>query len=283
MIKSIKTEQAFFCIIFLFVNISCNENKGPTSYQYGSSTPQAVESFVNGWEYILDFGQWSLAEKSFRKALELDSNFVIAKSVVGKISIDLPERLKIYQEVQEKYNSVSHDNQLLLDITLATLELFNARDQGHTISPQFMSEFYNKGVDRYKEFVQKYPDESYMKAEYIEFIHAVEGPRAALDSLENIVSDDQKELPFFINYRAIMESEIGQYSMALQKAKRLSELLDNSIVPAPNVLYAQIYWDMDSLSLAKSYIEKSLKLDHQHIIAQRLKDRIDRKIQTTHE
>jgi len=264
--------------IFILVFISCQDKKKLVAYNYGSNNVSAVFHYNKGWEYIMDYGQWTLSEQSFRKAVELDSTFLVGKSVLGKISRQLNERIKILDEVIRKKHLASKDDQLLIDITLTTLELFNARDQNITLPQSFYENFGTLGENNYREFVHKYPDESYMKAEYIEFLHLNKGAKIALDSLHELASATQKELPFFISYAAILEAELGHYARALDLANHLKEKISDSEIPEPHVLYAKIFSKMDSLTLAKAYIEKAVDLDANHIIAQRVKTDINARL-----
>ena len=140
-------------IILLF---SCKQKVNNQPYNYGSQSDSAVYHFNKGWEQIMDYGQWTLSEESFRKAVELDPDFLIGKSLVGKISRDLDERVRLLNEINEEKKHATKDNQLLLEITLATLELMNARDQKINLEPEFITHFGNLGETNYRKFIHKY-------------------------------------------------------------------------------------------------------------------------------
>lgn len=278
-----KTHQLIFASALL-IFASCEEKTdvetfAEKGYHYGSKSDSAVFYFNKGWAYIMDYGQWTLSEEAFRKAVELDSSFLVGKSLVGKITKNHHERVRLFEEVNDKMQSASRDDQLLLEITLKTLELFNARDQKIELEPEFVSDFYDLSEKNFRHFVHKYPDESYMKAEYIEVLNAKYGPKRALDSLDLLCSEGQKDLPFFISYAASMESDLGDFKSALAKADRLNTFINNPQIPAPFVLYAQIYSNMDSLKLAKFNIDKAIQLDTNHIIARRLKTDIESRLE----
>ena len=263
-------------IILLF---SCNQKVNNQPYNYGSQSDSAVYHFNKGWEQIMDYGQWTLSEESFRKAVEIDPDFLIGKSLVGKISRDLDERVRLLNEINAEKNDATEDDQLLLDITLTTLELMNARDQKIKLEPEFITHFRNLGENNYRKFIHKYPEESYMKAEYIEFLHSQHGAKQALDSLHLLTTTTQKKLPFFIGYAALLESEMGNHVKAITLANQLKENIDNPNIPSPYVLFAQIYSEMDSTMLAKSHIDRAVQLDSNHMIAQRVKKNIDNKLE----
>lgn len=268
--------KVFFISGFIALCCSCQQTKENT-YDYGSKNDSAVYYFNKGWEHIMDYGQWTLSEAAFRKAVKMDSTFLIGKSLVGKITQNLDERKQLLKELKKEKHKISRDDQLLLEITLATMELMNARDQKIDLGSDFVTHFGTLGERNYRKFVHKHPNESYMKAEYVEFLHAQYGARQALDSLYVLVSNSQKELPFFISYSALLEADLGHYEKALQIADRFKSSINDSNIPAPYVLYAQIYSKMDRLKLAKNYVDKAVQLDTNHIIAKRLKSTIDQK------
>lgn len=274
----------YFFPLLLFIAItSCkqkvhNQITSQKEYNYGTKNDSALFHFNKGWEYIMDYGQWSLSENAFRKAVAFDSSFVIGKSLVGKISDDLNERIRLLNEINLEKSKESKDNQLLLEVTLATLELFNARDQKQKLETNFYSNFKKIAENNYKKFIHKYPNETYIKAEYIEILQSNYGSKIALDSLHLLTTEKQKEIPFFISYAATLESDLGNYKKALLIADEFNTKINNKNIPQPYVLYASIYLKMDSLSLAKSQIEKALELDPKHVFAQRFKNEIDSKL-----
>lgn len=274
----------YFFPLLLFIAItSCkqkvhNQITSQKEYNYGTQNDSALFHFNKGWEYIMDYGQWSLSENAFRKAVAFDSSFVIGKSLVGKISDDLNERIRLLNEINLEKSKESKDNQLLLEVTLATLELFNARDQKQKLETNFYSNFKKIAENNYREFIHKYPNETYVKAEYIEILQSNYGSKIALDSLHLLTTEKQKEIPFFISYAATLESDLGNYKKALLIADEFNTKINNKNIPQPYVLYASIYLKMDSLSLAKSQIEKALELDPKHVFAQRFKNEIDSKL-----
>lgn len=274
----------YFFPLLLFIAItSCkqkvhNQITSQKEYNYGTQNDSALFHFNKGWEYIMDYGQWSLSENAFRKAVAFDSSFVIGKSLVGKISDDLNERIRLLNEINLEKSKENKDNQLLLEVTLATLELFNARDQKQKLETNFYSNFKKIAENNYKKFIHKYPNETYIKAEYIEILQSNYGSKIALDSLHLLTTEKQKEIPFFISYAATLESDLGNYKKALLIADEFNTKINNKNIPQPYVLYASIYLKMDSLSLAKSQIEKALELDPKHVFAQRFKNEIDSKL-----
>ena len=157
----------------------------------------------------------------------------------------------------------------------------NARDQGIKLSSEFYTNFYSSAEKGMRTFIHKYPHESYIKAEYIEVLHANHGAKIALDSIDALTTPEQKQLPFFISYAATLESELGNYKKAMDKLNQLKNIINNDIAPATYFTLAQLYLDMDSLDLAKTNIEKTIQLDAKYQLAFRVKKRIDEKLSDT--
>ncbi|WP_339627627.1 hypothetical protein [uncultured Maribacter sp.] len=274
----------YFFPLLLFITItSCkqkvhNQITTTKEYNYGTQNDSALFHFNKGWEYIMDYGQWTLSENAFRKAIAFDSSFVIGKSLVGKISGDVDERITLLNEIGQEKNKINNDDQLLLEVTVATIKLFNARDQKQKLNANFYPNFKKIAENNYREFIHKYPNETYIKAEYIEVLQSNYGSKTALDSLYLLTTEKQKKIPFFISYAATLESDLGNYKKALLIADKFNSKINDTTIPQPYVLYASIYLKMDSLSLAKSQIEKALELDPKHVFAQRFKNKIDSKI-----
>lgn len=269
----------YCCFAVLIFTSSCQKKAVPQTFNYGTENDSALFYYNKGWEYILDYGQWTKSEQAYRKAMTFDPDFLIGKGILGKITTNLDERIAILNELEAKKETVSEDERLLLDDILLVLELFNSRDQNIKLSDDFIKTFYESSENSMRTFIHKFPNESYVKAEYIEVLHANHGAQTALDSIKNLVTATQKNLPFFLSYAAFLESELGNYNVALAKAKQLKETINNPKAPASYYTFAQLYLDMDSLNLAKSNIEKAIKLDSKHQLAYRVKKRIDQKLQ----
>ena len=194
--------------------------------------------------------------------------------MIGKSTQNHEERLQLLKELEKERNKVSKDDQLILNVTLITMELFHARDLKIKLDDNFIPDFMALAEKNYKEFIHKHPHTSYIKAEYIEVLNAMYGPKTALDSLRILTTPLQKKIPFFISYAATLESDLGNFKKALFLANDFSAQINDSNIPQPYVLYGSIYLKMDSLSLAKSNIDKALELDPNHIFAQRFKKQI---------
>ncbi|MEP0263007.1 hypothetical protein [Dokdonia sp.] len=262
--------------LFIF---SCTQPQDRASFDYGTKNDSALFHFKKGWEQIMDNGQWTLSEASFRKAVAHDSDFLIGKSLVGRISSDIEERLKIKQELVSKKETVSVDERLLLDIYELNIDMMNARSQAPDKIAGIIKDFRSLSEINFRTFVHAYPKESYIKAEYIEVLHAAHGAQVAIDSLQKLVTQKEiKEVSFFKSYLASLEAELGNYKKALSYADEVVAMHNDATLAGPYATYADIYFKMDSLNLASKYIDKAVSLDPKHLIAQGLKKRIDQKI-----
>ena len=197
---------------------------------------------------------------------------------MARISQDLEERLSIMGFLEAQAPQISTETRLLLDVYMSSIKIMNARDQRVSMDTNSIKKHYALSNANFQKFVQKYPNESYIKAEYIEVLNAQLGPKVALDSLKALVASQQTKLPFFIAYKALLQAELGHFTQALENAHALKSL-ESTQFPAIDVLYAQIYHKMDSLQLANTYIEQAIAKDNNHLIARRLKKILNEAVQ----
>jgi tetratricopeptide (TPR) repeat protein len=264
------------CIAF-----SCDSKKGQATLDYGTKNDSALFYFYKGWEHIMDKGEWTLSEEAFRKAVDHDPDFLIGKSLVARISDSLEERIEIKEVLASQKETLTADGRLLLDVYMLNIDLANARSQSPESLGAIVKDFRALSETNYRAFVHKYPEESYIKAEYIEILHAGYGAQLALDSLEILTSQKEREEHlFFKSYSASLEAELGNYEQALLYANQVLAMSEKGTAN-PEAVFADIYFKMDSLHLAKKYIDKAVALDPKHIIAQGLKRTIERNIKDT--
>lgn len=272
---------------FLFLLIGCvffSCREGVTSREHpiykSIANDSALYYYELGGKQIMDEGNYGLAEISYRKVLKHDPEFLIGKSVLGRLTLDLEERLRIEKEVQSKKERIVGDERKILEVYHTLVQFTNAREQKLPETKTLLKEAFQMAQDNLKIIAHKYPDEIYMKAEYIEFLHSRYGPRNTLDSLRALTSDEQKANPFLLGYSASMEAEMDNFEEALRHANRLKKLIDDPSIPKPYVVFADIYFQMDSLTIAKTNVEKAVKLDSRNLDASRLKEKIQRKLQS---
>lgn len=223
----------------------------------------------------MDEGRYGAAEDSYRKAVNLDPNFLVGKSVLARLTLNLEERIAFERELFERKNEVEGDERLILEVYRALVRYTNLRDQGAPQAGKVLNEAMQTAEKNLGSVVHKYPKETYLKAEYVEFLHSRYGPRKALDSLNALSLPEQQKNPFLIGVAATMQAELDQFDGALEKAKELEQIVNDPEQPKPYAVYAYIYLQMGNLELAKTNADKANELDPLNLDASRLKERID--------
>ncbi|NER12259.1 hypothetical protein GWK08_02285 [Leptobacterium flavescens] len=270
-------------IVFLLFLFSCSGEKKNNRLNYSTSSDTAMEYYNLGWQQIMDEGRYGQAEQSYRKALQADPSFLIGQSVLARLTTDLNERLELYKNLEEKKENISGDERQVLDVYIALTKFTNLREQKDPKAGDALQQALTLAEKNLRQIVHKYPEEVYLKAEYLEVLHSVHGAEASLDTLARIVSKEQQDNPFILGYRAGMQAETGNFSEALGMAARLRELVGDSKLPKPDAVYADIYFKMDSLRKAKMHADRAYRLDPRNLDASRLKTRIDTKLQSQKE
>ncbi len=260
--------------IFIFLS-SCNRNIGENSVKYSTNSDSTLIYYKKGWEQILDFGDYTAAEKSYRKALTFDSNFLIGKSVLARLTLNLEERLALYKLLENKKHEIKGDERLVLDVYIALTKYTNLRDQKDYQAKEALQEALKLSEKNFGYVVHKYPQEIYLKSEYIEVLHALYGAETALDSLNFLTSDAQKSNPFILGYKAVLTAESKNYKEALTYANTLAEILKDKNVARPDAILADIYFKMEDYKIAKIHADKAIKIDPRNLDASRLKAKID--------
>ncbi len=242
---------------------------------FGARHDSASYYFNQGWVNIMDYGLWDVSEQAFRTAITFDTHFLLGHALVGRISSNLEERTEIYTALKQSAKLPNTHFQLLLDLYLNSIERMNARETQEFISAETKQKMRQQSMDNMGAFIRHYPNAHYIKAEYIETIHANQNPQAALDSMQQLMTATEYTIPFFIGYQAVLHSELGDYTTALNYAENLAETVNPELAPAPHVVYAQIYFHMKQYNSAYASILKAVQLDPKHLIAQGLKSQIE--------
>lgn len=261
-------------VSFCFLFFGCDQDTS-SSVTY-STNPETLKLYQEGWKQIMDEGRYGEAEISYRKALELDPDFVVGKSVLARLTLDLKERLKFYKEIQEEKQRIQGDERLILDVYTALVKYTNMRDQGSETYKTDLQEALQIGERNLRKIVHKYPEEIYLKAEYIEILNSIYGPQQALDSLDSLTSATQKDNPFLLGFSASMHAELEAHDLAIEKVNRLLEVVNDSTLPKAYAVLADIYFQMDNLTVAKRNADRANRLDSRNLDASRLKNKIDK-------
>lgn len=272
----------FVLLIFILLSISASDSidssTNSNTFEYGTKSDSARFYYLNGFHEILDNGRWTESEKSFRKALEFYPNYMLGKSLVGRITRELKEREILLQELKMVKDKASNDEKLLLDVYLLSIESYNNRDKGIKVTSEFNAKRRQISESNFRKFVHKYPEDNYVKAEYIEVLHFNHGPKAALDSLRSLATEKQMKSGFYISSSASLELELGNIEQAMALSKDLEKLMLDSTYTSFMKLKAEIYMAQDSLNKAKEYIDQIVNIDPNHIIALGMQNAINDKL-----
>ena len=254
------------CLIFALC-CSCSTSPSTIEYDYGTKIDSARYYFLKGWEEILDNGRWTESEIAFRKATELDPDWLLGKSMIGRITRNLEERQQLYAELQARKSEASPDQRLLIDVNLLSIQAANNRGLGIANTQESTQTRMQLAEKNFGAFARKYPSDDYFKAEYIEFLHANHGAQVALDSLTSLASPDQMRLGFYLSYSADLELELGHTDRAMALYMVLTETLQDPSYLSPLMVQANIYISMDSLQKASDLIDRVVEADSNHLIA----------------
>lgn len=261
-------------ILLLFLVASCGTST-ETKLEYSTSSEQALKEFRQGWVQIMDEGRYGAAEDSYRRVLEHDPDFLIGKSVLARLTLNLEERVAFEIDLFKNKDKVQGDELKLLEVYQGLVRYSNLRDQNARHAISVLNEVIETAEKNLGYLTRKYPNETYLKAEYIEFLHSKYGAKQTLDTLKTILLPEQKKNPFLLGLTATLHAEIDDFDTALEKAKELEEITNNPTIPKPYAVYAYVYFRMKELQLAKTNVDKANELDPLNLDASRLKVRIE--------
>ncbi len=267
-----KTSLKFSCIlIFTFFANSISAQQ----LKLSSTSDSCLYYYYQGWTEVMDNGDYTASEKSYRNMISFDSDFLVGLSLLGRISLDKEERKTIEATLQKRKSEIKGDERLLLDVFLELLTLTNLRGQDPEKVKVQRSIAFEVGEKNLRIITHRYPDDVYTKAEYFEVLHYQYGPKIALDSINILSSTNQLQNSFILGFAAELEAELGNFDNALKMAGQLRANLINRKVPKTYVVLADIFYKMGKKEDAKADVNQALKLDPGNIDAQRLKIKID--------
>lgn len=254
-------------LVLITILTSCSKSESVLISDYGTQVDSARYYFQKGWEEILDNGRWTESELAFRKASALDSDWLLGKSMIGRITRNLEERQRLYTELEARKNEAAPDERMLLDVNLLSMQAANNRGLGIANTQESTNTRMQLAESNFGAFARKYPSDNYFKAEYIEFLHANYGAQLALDSLKALATSDQMRLGFYLSYSADLELELGNIDRAMALSMILEETLTDPSYLSPLMVQANIYISLDSLQKASDLIDRVVEADSNHMIA----------------
>ncbi|MDP5053558.1 MAG: hypothetical protein NWP69_07205 [Congregibacter sp.] len=244
-------------------------------YDYYGVDKNALALYRQGWSEILERGRWTEAERLYREAMLIDPDFIIGKSVLARITDDPKERQALTAEIERDIDGVDTSGRWVLDPYLMTLLLINARESAQTLPEDFRRDLAQLAVKNYRSFLQEYPGEWAVRVEYIEWIHAQQGPENALTAIEEMQEQDSTSSVRMSYFPAYFYAELGDYPRATALAEQFVESLGPGDWPQAHYIAAFIAYQREDYAVASDAINRALRLDPKHLIAQRLRKEID--------
>lgn len=251
--------------LFLLAPISSSAQK----LELSTDSDSARYYYYKGWEQVLDYGHFTNSEKAYRAMYRHDPELLIGASLLARITPDPKERQQILENLDKKSSRLRGDEKLVLDLflNLTRLYIYRETNQSDKVASQAPLTI-KQGQQTLGYIATKYPDNQYLKSEYIEFLHANEGPQVALDSLAAIFTNPP---PFMFGYAAQLKAELKEFDEALIIAKELELKMTEKRAPYVNMVYAKIYKERGDSKLALNHLERALLIDPGHILALRMK------------
>ncbi len=258
--------------------LSCNNKPIDKKIEYTTKSDSTLLHYHKGWYEIMDLGDYAAAEISYRKALEYDPDFLVGKSVLARLTLNLEERLTLYETIESNKHTIQGDERLILDVYQALTKYTNLRDQKSNNAKSALQDALNIGEYNFQKIVHKYPEEVYLKSEYIEILHSQYGAQRTLDSLQKLVSRHQQKNPFLLGYKAILTAETKNFKDALQYARQLVEQMKGVKAAKPHAILADVYFKMGDYTNAEIHANKAFNIDPRNLDASRLKEKIEAKL-----
>ena len=253
---------------------ACLSTGRRVGFDYGTDRVDALAAYDRGWEQIMDQGRWTAAEASFRRAAEIDPDWVMGAALLARITRDVRERESLLAIIEGNLHRVDTDTRLLVDVYVLNIRAANARDRGEVMPEGFLEERRDLAVENLGQFVERHPGEAYIQAEFVEWIHSASGPEEALTVLRGRVPDDLQAVPFFYAYAASLEAELARHDAAEELALAYAKALDDPEAPGLSMLRATLLDARGEVAEALSFAEAAVALDPRHLLAVRLRDKL---------
>ncbi len=273
--------SAIILLLYGLSMVGCKEVTNPepsTHLVYTTDIDSARYYYDLGWLQIMDQGFYGPSELSYRSSLAHDPQFLLSAATLARLTLDLEERKKLLQVIIDHKEAIPGNERLILDVYQSFIELTNARQENHPKMDSIRANALDLALNNFGAVVRVLPEESYLFAEYIEIIHALQGPQQAIDSLSYYIAAGHQSNIFLDGYRASMLSELDQYAEAMKIADKIAQKLPLDIYPKPNAVYADIYYQSKEYRQALPYALRGNDLDPRNLDLSRLLAKIKKEL-----
>lgn len=266
-------------LISSIILLSCTPEGNPPAandgrMSYSTTSDSADHYYRLGWRQIMAEGRYGQSEVSYRKALEHDPDFLLAKATLGRLTLDTLERLRLEQELNEAGENLPAEERDLLGLYTDLVRFTNLRERNPAAARLMIKDVLLSGETILGRLAHRYPAEAELQSEFVEFVQSNHGPQAGLDSL--VAFDNKDSYPFLQGFAAHLNAELDRFKEALYLARAVeNSLKDDPTAPKAPAVYADIYFAMDSLQTAYKYALKATQLDPRNLDASRLLTRIE--------
>ena len=237
------------------------------SLPLSTSSDSAMYYYRLGWEEVLNQGHFSRSEAAYRKMYAFDAELLVGAALLARITPDRNERAQLFNRISNNADRITGDEKKVLELFLKLTQLYIYREN-EELPDNFTSETLVFGEAVLRDIAKKYPDDWFYQSEYIEFVHANQGPQSAISEFDMLFNNPP---PFMVGYKAQMLAELGQFEAAWNQAKLLEEMIDIEKAPYSRMVRAKIHHEMGNTEKALMEVNMALEMDSGHILAQRLK------------
>ncbi len=236
-----------------------------------TNSDSAKYYYYQGWNEVMNNGNYSASEIAFRKMYSFDSSFVLGKALLGRISDQAAEQRALILSIEATMDSVSNDEQLVIELFL---ELIKRRVNEGTLERE---QLYELALNNLGSISYNYGKEDYYFVEYIEWINAASGPKVALDSINKLANAEHHVMPFMIGYKVYLHSELGEFDHAQIYLNQLENQLRKKSVPKTAAVKASLLVKQNKLQQAQLYIDRALAIDPKNLDVLRLQSSLKTK------
>jgi tetratricopeptide (TPR) repeat protein len=213
-------KYAFYTLLTFFLFACSQENpaKHPSNtgrLSYSTTSDSARHYYDLGWQQIMNEGRYGQSEVSYRKALEFDPGFLLAQATLARLSLDREERLSLYDSMTVHRDKLPADERLVFDTYYNFVHFTNLRDKDPAAAREFLLPVLGKAEANLSTIVHRYPEEPYLKCEYLEIINSNQGPEAAIDSFKVLTANRHADNHFLLGFAASLYAETGNFDEAL--------------------------------------------------------------------